>query len=484
MADYLLSHTGAGWPHCKDVVVSVDWLSSMRWGLDHFVFVMCLIRGGRLTAATLSARMFLERWTLNVAHHHGVEQREGETDAEFITRTWQVYPDISDEHDMGTYWKLMSEHLHGRAALENALLADGISVPQFLVNVAEVTLLQVLGSIGFHAEANGLGNLTTTLFKSSAEPRDHSSWTEDSLIVNSLYQMDFQFTFSEIASELSRIGERYRQLVGDRGSGPMWRDTLSLEQARLAFLERRGRAIDTARASFEHEIEYFGDDFEPGTLNARLFRYIGIAELARLVAGEAASDYERQALSSAADALDSAWYVWLEDTDLSLGCLRVLLEQTSRARAHRLKGNRAETLENLAVAAAPTRWLELAGYRRLASYNRALGQFAHIRETLRLPGARTLLERLQADPGDDPQFTARGDALNEAAYLLAHELGARVDASRPWLADLFRDQVTLKPSKDHESSLVDMLERSLGHRDSDLGPNVFHDPLSEDGERE
>ena len=125
----------------------------MRWGLDHFVFLTYLIRGGRFMAAALTARMFLERWTLNVAHHHGVE-REGETDADFITRAWSVYPDLSSVHDLGRYWKLLSEYLHGRAALEEAIAIDGTSIAQFMATVGGVTLTQVLGAIRVHAEAN------------------------------------------------------------------------------------------------------------------------------------------------------------------------------------------------------------------------------------------------------------------------------------------------------------------------------------------
>ncbi|WP_155771566.1 hypothetical protein [Mycobacterium asiaticum] len=476
LADHLLSRTGAGWPPSKDVVVSVDWVSTMRWGLDHFVFLTYLVRGGRFVAAALTARMFLERWSLNVAHHHGVEPRDGESDADFITRAWAVYPELSSAHDMGRYWRLLSEYLHGRAALEEAIAADSISLGEFIATVGRVTLTQVLGAIRVHAEAHGLTALAATLHKYSAVPLTHDSWSEDPLLVNSLHQMDFGFTMSEVATALSEEASKYRNLVGDRAAGPMLRDTLSIGLGRLAFVERRGRAIDVARDNFRHEANLFGADFDPGSLNARLFRYIGIGELARLMAFATPSNNERRALLSAADALESAWFVWLEDSDLSLACVRVLLEQTSRARAHRLKSSRAQALEKLPVSAAPSRWLELAGFRRLAAYNRALGQFAHIQQNLRLAGARTLLEKVQAAPGEYPEFTARGDALNEAAYLLAHELSTRLDDTMPWLTVMFREAVTLKPAEDHEAALADMLDRSLGHRDLDLGPNLFVTP--------
>ena len=125
------------------------------------------------------------------------------------------------------------------------------------------------------------------------------------------------------------------------------------------------------------------------------------------------------------------------------------------------------------VSAAPSRWLELAGFRRLATYNRALGQFAHIQEKLCVPGARTLLEKVQTGPATHPEYTARGDALNEAAYLLAHEVVARLEETEPRLAGVFRTAVTLRTASDHEESLVNMLERSLVHRGESLGDNLF-----------
>ena len=112
----------------------------------------------------------------------------------------------------------------------------------------------------------------------------------------------------------------------------MLRDTLSLQLAQMAFVERRGRAIDVAREAFAAEAQALGDNFDPGSLNARLFRYIGIAEMARLLADVTAPGAERSALHAAASALESAWYVWLEDSDLSLGCVRVLRAGCSRSR--------------------------------------------------------------------------------------------------------------------------------------------------------
>ena len=243
----------------------------------------------------------------------------------------------------------------------------------------------------------------------------------------------------------------------------------------MAYIERRGRAVDLARSAFAGEMEALGDAFDPKSFHARLFRYIGIAEMARLCGDviNSDSDAELRALHIAAEALESGWYAWLEDTDLSLSCTRVLLEQTARARSHRLKGVRAQRLEELAVAPAPSRWLELAGLKRLSSYNSALGHFSHIRPNVRISGARRLLEQVQSGPRDHAAQTARGDVLDEAAYVLAHELTMRLDDQNPQLANRFREEVTLHDSDDHEARLAEMLERSLALRGEDFGSAEF-----------
>ncbi|ORM36203.1 hypothetical protein BFL43_07680 [Williamsia sp. 1135] len=86
LADHLLSRMGAPWPPAKDIILSVDWVSSMRWGLDHFTYSARLLRSDLTVGGVLSVRMLIERWTLNVAHHHKIHRRSDEADSDFITR--------------------------------------------------------------------------------------------------------------------------------------------------------------------------------------------------------------------------------------------------------------------------------------------------------------------------------------------------------------------------------------------------------------
>lgn len=474
LADHVLSRAGAGWPNLKDLTAATSWLSTLRWGLDHYVYIAHSVRGGLLLGAALSTRMFLERWTLNVAHHHGILRGPDESDAAFMTRAWNVYPHIDGNRDVGLYWRWLSEYLHGRPELEGAFeSADAAgTTADKIIAIANIALDQVLGGVRVVGEEYGMTALTSTLFKSPVETNGHGYHPQSEAIAMCLHQLDFEFTMSEPASSLVAEGRKYRQTIGDRNLARHLKTTFSFPLGEKAFIERRGRAIETARAAFRIEMKMLGNAFDPPYLASRLFRYITISQMADVVA-ESLQGPESLALRRASEALGSAWRAWLDDSDLTLGCLRVILEQTARARAHRLKQNRSEKLESLATAPAPSRWMELAGFRRLAAYNRALGEFAHIRTNTRQSGARQLLVEMQTPNTPNPNQTARGQALDEATYLLAHEIALRLDQHFPRVATEFRRRVTLTNSVDHEKLVADLLDRVLGLRDHDFGEPDF-----------
>ena len=224
LADYLLCRMGADWPLSKDVIACVDWLSTMRWGLDHFAYITYLLRSGLTVGAALSARMFLERWTMNVAHHHGIEREEDETESGFITRAWSVYPSLSQDHDMGAYWKDLSEYLHGRrrddTSADNAPVSPDSALAERIATVGRIGLMQVLGSIRVHSESNGLQRFTATLHKEPAEPMSYLDWDEGRTVRSTLYQMDPMFTASS-----ERLGWQPTEstTVGWRPTDPLGR---------------------------------------------------------------------------------------------------------------------------------------------------------------------------------------------------------------------------------------------------------------------
>lgn len=174
-------------------------------------------------------------------------------------------------------------------------------------------------------------------------------------------------------------------------------------------------------------------------------------------------------LRTAAAALQSAWWLWLEDTDDAMPCVRGVLEQTSRARAHRVKPARAARVEDTGAAASPARWLEAAGWKRLAVLGRALGEFAHVSFRARWSGARDALSAMQASSIPHPDSTARGHALDAASCLLAHEVAVRLDQACPAVGSAFRARVTGLGIDHHERYVEELLQRSLDLRGTDFG---------------
>jgi hypothetical protein len=104
--------------------------------------------------------------------------------------------------------------------------------------------------------------------------------------------------------------------------------------------------------------------------------------------------------------------LWLEDTDVAMGCVRSVLEQTSRARAWRLNPAKATKLEHGLVVPAPGRWVESAGWGHISLLSSALGEFAHTLWPDGVAHARKLLGSLQITDYEFPEYTARGEALD------------------------------------------------------------------------
>jgi hypothetical protein len=93
-------------------------------------------------------------------------------------------------------------------------------------------------------------------------------------------------------------------------------------------------------------------------------------------------------------------------------------------RTWRLKPNKAELLETRPQT-TPRDWLEAAGWKRLTTLNRALGEFAHTKPTSRWTGAHELLAKLQIDVARATAiFTARSASPDFVSNLVAHEVTA------------------------------------------------------------
>lgn len=487
LADAALCRFGCPWPLAPDLWGRRDWLEQLRWGLDRIADTCRLLRIGEVFGATVLARQQLERWTHNVAHYHGLEQqRAKENTADYINRVWSVYPSQAGAISLGRAWNELSEGMHGRGPLVSDLAAEAASVssqplvfdsvarPPFPATSTVVAVInavghQVRGGVSVLAEEADLSDVAAALQGEVVPPNAFM----DVVPSAGLAPLDVAILHQPIVDEAVRVAEMYRRAVGGADALTWLAKTGYWPLAAMALLERRGRAAELARRAFDEEQNDLGEDFDPRRLHARLFRYIAISEAAALL-GAWSVGPERSALITAAAALRSAWVLWLEDTDLSLPCVRTTLEQSCRARAWRIKPHRAEKVE-ASVSVAPVRWAEAAGYRRLSVLSRALGEFSHLNPRVRWTGARQLLTAVQhPEHAPYPDSTARGYALDSAAYLLAHEVATRLTEVNPRLAEAFRSTVTLLDEEVHEERIESLLERSMQHRAHDFGDPDLH----------
>jgi hypothetical protein len=499
-ADAVLTRAGADWSLAPDGWGRTTWPDMLRWGVDRAAEACVLLRAGETFGALVMVRAQLERWTLNVAAHHKVAAMTAtESLADYISRVWSVYPEIADSIDMGLAWSELSEWLHGREGIAAALgeighagnlakpgtrtgstgaddppadsrLAAILSIHDRIGTVAEIVLRQVRGGVTLVAEEL-YGDKFTPALQLTLR-LDEVYGTEPPYLAPTLLALDFGRVYGPAGKQVVSTAITYRAFVDHDGTTDLLASGTSPGLAIGAMLERRGRAVQRARHAFASEMEFFGSDFDPQSLEIRLFQYIAIGEAAVLTAGWA-SGHEADALRTAAAALQSAWRLWLEDTDDAMTCVRGVLEQTCRARAHRIKPARAARLEGIGPAASTARWLETAGRKRLAVLGRALGEFAHITFRARWSGARDVLAAMQADDVPRPSTTARRYALEVSAYLLAHEVAARFDAACPAIATAFRARVTRLNTEEHERQIEELLQRSLSLRNADFGEPDF-----------
>ena len=428
-ADMALSVLGAAWAGIDPEASPDAWADELRRGLDRAVEVLLQLRQGLTVAAVVSAREFIERWTLNVASTHSLmTQAEGEKDDAYISRIWAHYGLIELGRDPGADWAWLSELQHGRQVAVGkrtvSLASRGIDLLALHAEIArtiEVPLRQVRGGIRAHINAaaiqefdQALGVPVRSLVGISPE--------ESALLRSALGPVEFLTLGNPSSLEVRNLASDYRMHSIHFRSGEVV-DSLLPGEALGSLLERIGRRHEVALRAFRQEQELVGDRFDYGHLAARLFRYNAISSIADIV-GRAEPNAQGIHLRIASQALTSAWSLWLEDTDLSLPAIRVLAEQTAVARAHRIKPAKAAKLSAQKGLPA-SRWFDLAGWSRLSIFVRALGEFSHLRPSTRRTGARLALTEIQGDVSSEAPYGARREALDEAAYLLAHEkLGA------------------------------------------------------------
>lgn len=217
---------------------------------------------------------------------------------------------------------------------------------------------------------------------------------------------------------------------GIRPTGRLYRDD---ELTTLAFDAHRYSAARFAQQGLAVEAKIRGEAFEVQSLENRGTRYILISELAGALSIWTSGTVS-EALQNVSSALRSSYWLWLEDDDRSMACLRITLEQSARIMVSINKPSRAEKMESSETP--PGRWLEAAGWGRLSPLNWALGQYVHAHRRLDPIGPRLLLDALQVenDLGELSFATARGHALDLVAELAARSALAALAPISPTLS--------------------------------------------------
>lgn len=479
-ADLVLCKLNAAWDprDLRDPSLDERWLAELRRGVNIYAQVAWCLRFGHTHAAAALARWSFERWTFNIASSHNIERTPGQSDSEYFNSVWDHYNGIMPDHRAGDQWAEVSDFLHGRGytigvsdARYNTLLSETARkrVHNRVLRLAELTLRQVRGAIDTHQRSKLHDHELHTPFLQSPyntprlQPSTEPPWFRD------LGQPPTQdFVYTDLAKRYAEYGASYRRICTSLST----QDGVTLGNNGLllwfALEERWVRVIDNARTAFEEEFAQLESRPTPGGLNARLMHYICISEMAHLLALEHEKVEIANSLRVAASALESAWNLWLQDEDAALICLRTVLECTARSRAWRTKTDKTARLEARFPRLTPSRWLELAGWRRLAPLLDVLSDFSHVRDGSRWSTSRELLTQLQREPDQQTEIhTARGAALDEVAVLLGHEVHANLLMVNPDLAEHFiRQLLPYGTSEDAERDLEKLLNHVTDSRNS------------------
>jgi hypothetical protein len=140
-------------------------------------------------------------------------------------------------------------------------------------------------------------------------------------------------------------------------------------------------------------------------------------------------------------------------------------------RTWRLKPGKAAAIEARGPRTSTGDWLSAAGWRRLGLVNAALGELSHSAPESKWDGA---IKALGATRGEDEArslATARGDALDRAAYLLAIEA---TSALAPEMADLVEAvRMLVGLDADPSPGLERWLQQAGRHGRFDFGQPTF-----------
>ncbi len=433
--------------------VQGGWPSQIRWGPDSVQQSVRLLLSGQLIGAAVVARSQLERWTENLAFNAGAKRAPGEAIEDYAARVWTKRPwelfrrdaapsriEVDERHiDPREVMRNLNQIVHAERHLETVEWANGAFEPPppsdcvpaartvsdalLLVSdrlsAAVVTLLEDLGESGLSSQ---LRHFRPFIPDAAISPLAACLWHANLL----LRETGADTQVHEHAAKFEAVSR------GERPEGRLYDDG---EMMLLCFTYYRSRVLRHAMSAFDAEAERFGPRTQAHLMPNEL-PSVMISEMAASLASWLPPNSPARAASAVlSEAIRSSYWLWLEDDMRAMATLRVVLEQASRLRTWRLKPQQAARLEG---RASPSRWLEKAGWGRLAPLNRALGEMSHFRVGVTWGAAFDLLVLLNpdAEPEEAP-YTARGHALQAVTRLVGTEVREQTRNLDPKVADAF-----------------------------------------------
>lgn len=472
------------------------WENHLLWGVDSAIAAARLLLAGQYLGAAAIARSQMERWTMNLSYNLREERSSNESASNFINRIWSLEhrlrfrssdrPDFSQDGpaidafighggtqqdfefqppsetgavltlndgwgvNPGQAYVNLSEMLHGRLwmpavawdsvrLLESNIEAECLAPIDDICAAINMSLRRIRACAGTSADIKGNQQSSRTLHGAP----DRLLYARNQPPDVALWPMN-PFTGASILNihNSSQAVQQFEAFLRGREA----RKAIQSERVLSTFLARRAHSAQWARKAMTEEEKLLGDAFNETSIAAREGNLVLVSELAGLIGSwQDSFSTASNSFLVAASALRSATWLWLEDDDRAMACLRVVLEHSARARTWRTKPNQAQKIDDR--KGTPRDWLEGAGWKRLGPLNNALGELAHTRAGSRWVGARELLSLMQPNPlhGEEHRMTTgRGHALDLVASLLAGEvLAAASELSKP-LADacmqLFKEQ--------------------------------------------
>lgn len=469
------------------------WIEHLRWGLDSIAtsnrFSLCM----QMIGACVVARTQLERWSANAAFNIGCAQEVGESSVEFMRRVWEhegtqsirtwrsemsadqpVAGPIARWIDAGGCFTDMSEVLHGRGPLmdivwwesvdvNTPLSADVVAGLDTITDALFLCVHRVQAGLATAAEDAQKARLARRLWSLPIAGPLHGQFQR---LDPFLWPVDLHILRNDKAIQhMCRPGTYYQgQVAAARRGGPFAiRDELG---PALAFAERRTRALQRASAALKMEENLLGDQFDEDNFRGLTMQALLAAEMSAVLAlwlRERSQFEPALALASCSTALRSAVWLWLEDDDRAMGCLRVLIEQMARARAWRVKPAAAAKLEARGET-TPRDWIERCGWRRLGVLLRALGEFAHGANPSHWETARDVLVALNPNPDREiAQHSGRTNCVASLVVMLSAECEYWLADFDSVLAQAFWDVTGRNREELHAETETTML-RSWEHR--------------------